>query len=179
MYEAIGGHETVRGFVAEDVMIAQTVWKHGGRVSLALGQAQLSTRMYDGLSSLVRGWSKNVFAGGRHAMRGGRIGQLLFPLGLLFFPLFILAPTIALLVTLWLTISRQEITSSLAMWLAWSALSLLGVCLAAGHMNRFNGDSWRRGLLAPLGGTVLLVIVLIAIARGSNVRWKDRGYQSR
>ncbi|WP_411280410.1 glycosyltransferase family 2 protein, partial [Gemmatimonas sp.] len=49
VYEAIGGHEPVRGFVAEDVMMAQTIQARGDRVSLALGINQLSTRMYDGL----------------------------------------------------------------------------------------------------------------------------------
>lgn len=178
LYDRIGGHDSVRRYVAEDVMIAQTVWRGGGRVSLALGLDQLSTRMYDGLRSLVRGWSKNVYAGGRHAMRGGRLGQLLFPVGLLFFPLFILAPAVALLVAAGLAVAGGVVSASLFGWMVWSALSLLGVMTAAGLMNWFNRDPWYRGLLAPLGAAVLLVIVMIALARGQSVRWKDRGYES-
>jgi chlorobactene glucosyltransferase len=177
MYDAIGGHESVRAYVAEDVMMAQAVWRHGGRVSLAIGHAQLSTRMYDGLASLVRGWSKNVFAGGRHAMRGGRLGQLIYPFALVGFPIMIVAPAAALLASV-AVMASSGVTPQAVSWSSWSLLALAGIVLAAGYMNRFNGDPWRRGLLAPLGGVVLLVIVLVAVARGSRVRWKDRGYEA-
>ena len=46
-YDAVGRHEAVRSYVAEDVMMAQAVWSSGRRVSLVLGIRQLRTRMYD------------------------------------------------------------------------------------------------------------------------------------
>ena len=95
-YDAIGGHAAVRDTVAEDLMMAQRTVMAGRRVSLALGRDQLSTRMYDGLDSLVRGWRKNVYAGGRLAMKGGLLGRLLFPLALVGFPLAIAAPFVVL-----------------------------------------------------------------------------------
>ena len=85
-YDAVGRHEAVRSYVAEDVMMAQAVWSSGRRVSLVLGIRQLRTRMYDSLASLMRGWGKNVYAGGRFAMRGGALGRALYPLLLLAFP---------------------------------------------------------------------------------------------
>jgi len=180
-YDKVGGHEAVRGFVAEDVMMAQAVWQHGGKVSLALGRNQLSTRMYDGLSSLVGGWAKNVYAGGRHAVRGGRIGRMLFPALLLSVPLFVIVPPLSLMALLAARASAtapESFAVAPDVSLLWSLLATLGVLLTVGSINRFHRQPWYSALLAPLGGVVLLAIFVMAIARGSTVQWKDRGYQA-
>ncbi len=174
VYDAIGGHEPVRGFVAEDVMMAQTINRRGDRVSLALGINQLSTRMYDGLGSLLKGWGKNMYAGGRHAMLWGKLGQLLFPVLLLSFPLGVLMPFVILGISTWLAFTGHGVTG----WLLWSAIASVAVLFSFAAANRMNGDPVRRALLAPLGGAIVLLICVQAIARGNNVRWKDRGYVS-
>lgn len=183
-YDAIGGHAAVRDFVAEDVMMAQTVWSSGKRVSLVRGLNQLSTRMYDGLGALVKGWGKNVYAGGRFAMRGGAVGRALYPLVLLSFPLGMLIPFALLIVSVLantaLVSSPLSVDTALgatARW--WSMAASLGVLATFGVANRLNRDPIRRALLAPLGGAVLLYICVMAIARGRNVSWKGRGYQAR
>jgi len=189
VYDAIGGHNAVRDFVAEDVMMAQTVWKSGKRVSLVRGLNQLSTRMYNGLGELVKGWGKNVYAGGRFAMRGGAVGRAIYPLLLLSFPLGMVCP-FALLLTL--AIANVALGSTplsvdapvgdalfgtTLLW--WSAATSLGVLATFGVANKLNRDPVWRALLAPLGGAVLLYICIVAIARGRNVSWKGRGYQAR
>ncbi|HEU4565626.1 MAG TPA: glycosyltransferase family 2 protein, partial [Gemmatimonadaceae bacterium] len=78
-YEASGGHEAVRGRVAEDLALAQRLFALDYRTALVLGAPQLATRMYTSLRELVRGWMKNIYAGGIDAVRGGRAGRLLFP----------------------------------------------------------------------------------------------------
>ncbi len=184
-YDTLGGHEAVRDFVAEDLMMAQAVWTNGGRVSLVLGIEQLSTRMYDGLASLVEGWGKNVYAGGRFAMRGGAIGRALYPVLLLAFPSALLAPflgiaTVLLLFLLSLTGSPALVGESFRTPLAvWSMLTSIAVLVTFAAANRLNGDPMRRALLAPLGALVLLVICAFAVVRGRNVRWKGRGYLTR
>ena len=183
-YDAIGGHSAVRDFVAEDVMMAQTVWTSGRRVSLVRGLKQLSTRMYDGLGELVKGWGKNVYAGGRFAMRGGPIGRALYPLLLLSFPLGIVIPFLMLSVVavanLLLVSSPLSTDASLgAQILLWSVATSIGVLVTFGAANRLNGDPLWRALLAPLGGTILLYICIVSIVRGRNVSWKGRGYQAR
>ncbi len=189
-YDALGGHEAVRDFVAEDLMMAQAVWSEGGRVSLVLGIEQLSTRMYDGLASLIEGWGKNVYAGGRFAMRGGAVGRALYPLLLLTFPTGLLAPFIgigAVIAIALLSLTgmsptgipapfSETVRTALAVW---SVLTGLAVLLTFAAANRLNGDPVRRALLAPLGALVLLVICAFAVARGRNVRWKGRGYLTR
>ncbi len=173
VYDAIGGHEPVRGFVAEDVMMAQTIQARGDRVSLALGIDQLSTRMYDGLGSLVKGWGKNMYAGGRHAMWWGAAGQWLFPFLLLSFPLGLLMPFATLAWCAVAIATGNGIDTGLLLWSLATSAAVLASFAAA---NRINGDPMRRALLAPLGGAIVLAICIAAIARGNNVRWKDRGY---
>ena len=180
VYDAIGGHEAVRGYVAEDVMMAQAIQARGDRVSLALGIGQLSTRMYDGLGSLMKGWGKNMYAGGRHAMWWGAIGQRLYPLFLLSFPLGVLMPFVALV---WCAVAMATggavIGAVSAALLLWSALTSAAILTSFALANWLNGDPIRRALLAPLGGAIVLAICVSAIARGNNVRWKDRGYVSK
>jgi chlorobactene glucosyltransferase len=175
VYDAIGGHEPVRGFVAEDVMMAQTIQARGDRVSLAIGIRQLSTRMYDGLDSLMKGWGKNMYAGGRHAMWWGAVGQRLYPLFLLSFPLGVLMPFVALTWCVVAMLLGGPVSTAL---LLWSAATSAAILLSFAAANRLNGDPIRRALLAPLGGAIVLAICVSAIARGNNVRWKDRGYVS-
>jgi chlorobactene glucosyltransferase len=171
MYDAIGGHAAVHDTVAEDLMIGQEVHAAGGRVSIALGQAQLSTRMYASLGEIIRGWSKNLFAGGRLAMPGGRVGQWIFPLLLLAYPLLLLAPFVALPAAL-----AGTGTPGLLLWAAGATIALLALwILLLGAERRPRAEA----ALLPLGALLLLAIVLRALARGSRVEWKGREYRSR
>jgi len=180
MYDAVGGHERLRQYVAEDLMMAQAVWSHGGRVSLALGPSHLRTRMYDGLPALVKGWSKNVYAGGRHAVRGGRAGRMLYPLLLMIPPFFALAP-FAVFAAIIAGVAGAPAYGSgtsdgaLAL-LMWSTLAILGTLVAAAALNRANGDPWYRAPYVLPGAVLLAAICALAIARGSGVSWKDRDY---
>jgi chlorobactene glucosyltransferase len=99
-YDAVGGHAVVRDVVAEDLALAQRTFAAGFPVHLVLGEQQLATRMYTSLPELMRGWRKNVFAGGREAMPLGTLGRLLFPLLLLLPPLLGLLPAVGLLLAL-------------------------------------------------------------------------------
>lgn len=173
-YDALGGHAAVRAYVAEDVMMAQAVHAHGGRVSIGFGVAQLRTRMYEGLGPLIRGWRKNLYAGGRHAVGGGALGRLLYPFVLLSFPLWVAGPVVALLVAAPVVLLGGDGTS----WLAWSLVASAATFAAFVIANRANGDSAWRAMLAPLGGVVLLAICLQAIVRGDRVEWKGRAYRS-
>lgn len=172
-YDAIGQHAAVKSFVAEDLMIAQAMWRSGRRVSLVRGVSQLSTRMYDGLAPLMRGWGKNVYAGGRFSIPGGTIGRALFPILLPLFPLTLLMPFVVFVVAVF-GFATSSISSDVL--LAWSALASAGVLGTFAVANKLNGDPMRRGLLAPLGAAVLLAICILAVLRGNRVSWKDREY---
>jgi cellulose synthase/poly-beta-1,6-N-acetylglucosamine synthase-like glycosyltransferase len=59
-YDRIGGHRAIRGSVIDDVALAQRARDRGVRVLLFRGERWVSVRMYDGLSSLAEGLSKNA-----------------------------------------------------------------------------------------------------------------------
>ena len=130
--------------------------------------------MYDGLASLMRGWGKNVYAGGRFAMRGGALGRAVYPLLLPLFPLALLVPFVALVASAATWLNGQ----ASAPWLLWSSISAGGVLATFAISNRLNLDPMRRALLAPVGAAILLVICVQAIARGRRVAWKGREYRA-
>lgn len=168
-YDAIGGHESVRDKVAEDLMLAQRLFTAGHRTALVLGSAQLSTRMYTSLAELVRGWRKNVFAGGIDALPPGRSIRALFPLGLTAFPLAELLPPAALLAW-WL---GAPLSPALLAWLATTMAALL-VAWSAIYFRARRSPLY--ALTFPLGAAVLLYIFIGAIVRGRRVTWKGRDY---
>lgn len=170
-YTQVGGHESVRGAVAEDLKLAQRTHGAGLAVHLLLGEAQLATRMYTSLRELVAGWRKNVFAGGREAMPLGRVGQALFPVLLLVPAVWQLWPLTVLLAAL--------------VGLTDDAAGVRGASLAVAATLLFWAATYRRAglslwwaLLYPLGAGTYAVISLQAIARGQRVEWRGRHYVS-
>ncbi|GEM48513.1 glycosyltransferase [Deinococcus cellulosilyticus] len=61
-YQRISGHAGVRKSVLEDVDLARRIKKHGGKLSLALGQDLISVRMYHGYQEVLEGFGKNLRA---------------------------------------------------------------------------------------------------------------------
>lgn len=61
-YAAAGGHAFIRGSIAEDSALAQTVKRGGFRIMLMGGAALIRTRMYRDLAGLWEGLSKNCVA---------------------------------------------------------------------------------------------------------------------
>ena len=167
-YEAIGGHGAVHNQVAEDVALAQRLFAAGKRTELILGANELTTRMYTSLREIVAGWRKNVFAGGREAMPWGRFGQMIFPALLLLPATLTLLPLVALVASAalgappWLLLATViALAAQVATWAA---------------VYRWMGAPVSYALLFPLGSVVFAVIAIQAIARGSRVEWKGRGY---
>src|SRR3954468_16221098 len=69
-FEHAGGFSRVKGSLIEDVELAQIYAREGMRVTCWLGGPLISFRMYpDGISSLLRGWAKNIALGARAADR--------------------------------------------------------------------------------------------------------------
>ncbi len=168
-YDALGGHASVRRKVAEDLALAMRAKQHGMQVHIIQGLGQLSTRMYASLSALVRGWMKNVYAGGIETLPASRIWRLLYPAMLLAPILFWLAPPVVL--GLWLA---DVVSDSAGTWaLAACAILLVWWLTVYTAMTR---RPWY-ALAAPMGNLLLGYIFLRAIARGTRVEWKGREYE--
>jgi hypothetical protein len=156
--------------VADDLELAQLLFRGGRSVTLVLGLAQLSTRMYSSLRYLIEGWGKNVYAGGRKAMPLGALGRAIFPLLLITPGLFGFVPPIVLALGLLGVVGSGVLT--------WAAIAT-----AANLMWWFVVYAWLRlspvyALLHPLGSAMVLYIALGAIVRGRRVRWKEREYRA-
>jgi chlorobactene glucosyltransferase len=61
-YERIGGHAAVRGEIAEDVVLARRIRRHGGRVVLLDGADYLDVHFYRGFWESWHGLAKSAFA---------------------------------------------------------------------------------------------------------------------
>ena len=168
-YEALGGHASVKGKVAEDLALAMLAKRRGMRVHLIGGLEQLSTRMYASLGALVRGWMKNVYAGGIETLPPGRAWRVLYPLILLTPILVWLAPPIALV--LWAAGFASDAVGTWA--IATSTVLLVWWVMVYGAMTL---RPWY-ALAAPIGTLLLGYIFLRAIARGTHVEWKGRRYE--
>jgi chlorobactene glucosyltransferase len=170
-YDAMGGHGAVRDKVAEDLAIAQRLFRAGRRVVLVRGEDQLATRMYASLGELVQGWGKNVYAGGIDAMPGGAVGRFLFPIVLPLVPLMGVVP--------WLALGATALGIAGAGWLLWSLVCIVASIVWWALIYRGFGQPIGLALLYALGAAVVLYIMAGAIARGRRVGWKGREYVAR
>lgn len=67
-YDAVGGHEAVRGQVLENFFLGGLLRARGIGVAAATGAGILSMRMYpDGAGALARGWAKAFATGAAHS----------------------------------------------------------------------------------------------------------------
>lgn len=72
-YKIIGGHESVRKSVVEDMALAQRLKEAGIPYQLFVGDKEISFRMYsEGFYSLFQGWVKNISSG------AGKTSRILF-----------------------------------------------------------------------------------------------------
>ena len=63
VYEAIGGHASVKDNIVEDKAISQQVKRNGYRLIVADGMKLVRTRMYTSLPEMWEGWTKNIYLG--------------------------------------------------------------------------------------------------------------------
>ena len=169
-YDRLGGHESVRGKIAEDLALAQRAFRMGTPIVVLLGTEQFATRMYASLSEIVRGWSKNMFAGAREAAMFGRIGQALTPLILPLTPILGIVPPLAALAG-----AAGIVDRGVGLWGMLATIPTLVWYVAVYRAMR---QPIAYALLFPLGSAVVLWIVIRALVRGRRVEWKDREYDA-
>jgi len=90
-YERIGGHESVKNRILEDVLLARAIKKAGFRMIFVDAQDLVRCRMYHSFSEVWVGFSKNLFAFYNYALPFALIGLLLNILLFIVPPLLIIA----------------------------------------------------------------------------------------
>jgi len=68
-YEAVGGYKSIRSELVEDIALARRVKGAGHRLFNAVGFDLFTTRMYDSLAAMYRGWTRIYFGAFRGVAR--------------------------------------------------------------------------------------------------------------
>lgn len=168
-YEKIGGHESVRGNVVEDLRLAQRVVEEGGKVYAGHAEDLMETRMYRSLRGIIEGWSKNLASGSRQSVPQwiSPVVPWLIGLGALFF--WVVPPTVLVcsfftpLQGFWVGWSIAATFVSVAFWLAIHLLFRIPLLHA---------------LLYPIGAVVTAFMFFRSALRGETVAWRGREYRS-
>lgn len=173
VYEAVGGHEAIKGSIVEDKDLAVLVKSSGYRLVIADGQQVASTRMYSSLPEMWEGWTKNIYLGLRDDP------------GLLWLGVFgaFLAFAVALLLPAWViwgiyligavesTVGIVVISEAILLWgylIYWRGLAARGMAIPFWH-----------ALTTPLGAFVFAAMMLTSawnVLSGKGVVWKGRRY---
>jgi hypothetical protein len=174
-YMSIGGHETVRSNLIEDVALARAMETAGMSVAVASGARLFSVRMYESLNAALNGWTR-IFVG---ALRSGWkiAGSMLW---LIFGSLL---PIVAAPLLCWLIIAELRHGHV-------SAITLATTIVCAAHIALLFVVTWR---FWGMGGCdrralflypVSVLLVLWALARAAwtlfvsrRVEWRGVRYR--
>jgi len=164
-YDTLGGHESVRSQIVEDVGIARRYRAAGRVLRIAWAPLLARTRMYRNRAEMAEGILRTVRGTDYSTLRQmgflvGLVGLFWLPLGLL--PLGVVAGSA------WIT-----------GWGAFVAVALFGKHVA---FARAVGAPAAYGLLYPVAVGFYVALVVASIARGvrhRDVSWKRRSYPVR
>jgi chlorobactene glucosyltransferase len=168
-YEIAGTHAVVRHQVAEDLALAQTYLAKGLKLHFAFAERLMETRMYQGLTHLIEGWSKNIYLGGRRSFPDEPLRRALVPVMLVLAMVFWLAPPAALIAA----VADPALAQIGSAALAATGLSTLFWMLICYGMR----IPVLYGLGYPMGALMALYIILKSTWRGGRrVEWRGRVY---
>lgn len=177
-YEAVGGHEAVRGEVVEDLRMAQILVRGSHRLVVREAEDALATRMYRSLGEILEGWTKNIETGIRQTVPRG-LRAVAGPVGALFLLLYWVVPPLVLVAGM-VAVSLGTVggagVEAGASLLLWAGLATGVGAVIWGGGAWWMGISPLWGLFYPLGAAMTAFIVLRSWARGSRVVWKGRTY---
>ncbi|HKW88558.1 MAG TPA: glycosyltransferase [Candidatus Acidoferrales bacterium] len=158
-YEAIGTHRRLAMEVLDDMKLGKLVKQHGFRSGVAPSDSLLDIRWQEGIGNVIRGMTKNMFAGFEFKVPAVLVSVLaIFCISVLpFVGLFAAAG---------------------AAWIAAAIASAAAVVFEAGMMPLARASRWF-GLTHPLGALIVIYIILrsmvVTLARGGVV-WRGTFY---
>ena len=165
-YDALGGHEALRGEIVEDVQFAKRL-KADGRFRLIVGGGTrlARVRMYRSLGEIWTGFTKNVYVGA-----DGNLARLLLGFGVM----ATLSAPPALAVRAVLRRRPLEALEALAAAASLVATSRRGIGMV--------GMPAATAFLQPLGTAVFAAIIAnstVRVLSGRGVRWRGRRYSGK
>ena len=176
VYDAIGGHESIKDSIVEDKAIAEQVKWNGYRLIVADGMQMARTRMYTSLPEMWEGWTKNIYLGLRDQ-------PSLIALGI--FGAF-LSVIVSLVLPAWPLVgifwyfnngNWMAMTAIVESFLLWGYL-LYARALIAEKMSISPWYALTTPLSAAMFGAMMFVSTWKVLSR-QGVTWKGRVYESR
>ena len=162
-YEKVGGHESVRSTLVEDVFLAKEVKRAGLRIALVDGTDAVSCRMYTNAREVTEGFSKNFFPATNYNL----------PLTVLFLVHVLTTYVLPLPMAIYGVVVGDERIMQLSM------LQLgLGAFIRLLISKRFSMPWWHM-FLQPLTGLWSTIIGVNSIRWAYSLtgsRWKGRSY---
>ncbi len=166
-YAAIGGHESVKGEIAEDFELAHLLKTDGRYRTMLVGANDLvRTRMYRNLREIWNGFGKNLALGARG-------NPLVLAAGMGFLAFVAPVPQLLLL----RAFRRRRYRE--AAWMGGATVATMLAAEVGMRRSRFPRGS---GAWLPAGLTIMLGILLDSAYRhagGRGVRWRGRRYGAR
>jgi chlorobactene glucosyltransferase len=164
MYDRVGGHETLKQAIIEDIGMARLVKQSGAKIMIADAQKIYSIRMYHSFREIWIGWRKNVFL----AMKKS-----------IFKTFYYILCVLGFMVTPWLMAGVHLWMGSALEWQA-MALAGLGLVLITTLTlcHELNLEK-RYALLFPLGALVMAAIMInsmIQVLCRGQAEWRGRIY---
>jgi chlorobactene glucosyltransferase len=180
VFDKIGGYESIKGRIADDVEMGKLVKDSGYKVGLINGQTMMHVRMYENFHEIWEGWSKNLFLGPVQK-RGinSKVQRLLVVLlgivgifGLMVFPLCMTIIAMLLMVMTHALIWQEIFFVALIVWFA-------GVILQAVIQKAYRYGNPAYALLNFLSSLIIIGIFVNSAVKsmsGVGVTWKGRTY---
>jgi chlorobactene glucosyltransferase len=164
-YDAIGG--AVRAEVLDDVRLARALKSRALPLGLRFAPGAFRVRLYESLSQIVAGYSKNLYEGmDRKPLLAS--GALLFVFVTTVLPyLLALALVLAVLTAGW--------HPGGPMWWGWLAADIALIHVFRYRLERADGRSGLHALSHPLGNLVF-VYILVRSMMGLEQSWKGRRF---
>ena len=175
VYDAIGGHKSVRNNIVEDKALAEKVKWSGHRLIVADGMQMARTRMYTSLLEMWEGWTKNIYLGLRDQPSLIVLG--IFGAFLAIFTAFVM-PAWPVLGVLWYLKngSWMALTVIIESLLLWAFLIDTRIRIAT----KMEISPWY-AFTTPLGAAVFGAMMFASawkVLSGQGVSWRGRTYHS-
>lgn len=170
VYFKIGGHESIKGEIVEDVELAKRVKSFNLPYQIVLALEDMQTRMYDNLKAIWQGWGKSIYP----YIKANPIGMWI---GLLIISILFLFPFFS-----FFTISFYAVGN----FLKFKKIFLLNLFIVifllsnAIFSRKFMNQKMIYGLFFPLALIILLSLFLkrtLDLLRNKGVVWKGRIYK--
>jgi cellulose synthase/poly-beta-1,6-N-acetylglucosamine synthase-like glycosyltransferase len=170
-YEAVGGYASVRSEIVEDIAFARRVKRAGHRLLNATSADLFTTRMYDRLSAMYRGWTRIYYGAFKGVLRilAVMVATSLFTL----IPFVVLAASSVLM-------AAGDVSGWTLLAFALSGGTVLALLVTMRRLFILSGGNPWRLVFYPLAVVIVLGFQTGAIIRALGLRgvtWRGTTYK--